>query len=50
MNSAAAFRFNNSFARELGGFYVPWRPAVVPAPRLLHLNDSLAAELGVDRR
>jgi uncharacterized protein YdiU (UPF0061 family) len=50
MNSAAAFRFDNSFARELGGFYVPWRPAVVPAPRLLHLNDSLAAELGVDRR
>ena len=30
------------------GFYVPWQPAVVPAPRLLFLNHSLAAELGLD--
>jgi serine/tyrosine/threonine adenylyltransferase len=44
----AAFRFDNSFARELQGFYVPQQPAVVRAPRLLFLNDSLAAELGLD--
>ena len=46
--AVAAFRFDNSFARELQGFYVPQQPAVVRAPRLLFLNDSLAAELGLD--
>jgi uncharacterized protein YdiU (UPF0061 family) len=48
MDSVATFRFDNTFARELGGLYVPWRPAAVPAPRLLFLNHSLAAELGLD--
>src|SRR5260370_20367311 len=46
--AVSAFRFDNSFARELRGFYVPQQPAVVRAPRLLFLNDSLAAELGLD--
>ncbi len=46
--TAVAFPFDNSFARELQGFYVPRRPAVVPAPRLLFFNDSLAQELGLD--
>jgi serine/tyrosine/threonine adenylyltransferase len=48
MASTAAFHFDNSFARELEGFYTPWRPVAVPAPRLLFLNHSLAAELGLD--
>src|SRR2546423_4266675 len=48
MAAVAAFRFDNSFARELGGFYVSQQPAVVRAPRLLFLNNSLAAELGLD--
>jgi uncharacterized protein YdiU (UPF0061 family) len=48
MTSSAAFRFDNSFARELEGFYVPWQPAAVAAPRLLFLNHSLATELGLD--
>ena len=48
MNAAAAFRFDNSFARELQGFYVARQPAVVPAPRLLFFNDSLAEALGLD--
>src|SRR5437868_13337138 len=48
MAAVAAFRFDNSFARELRGFYVPQQPAVVRAPRLLFLNDSLAGELGLD--
>jgi uncharacterized protein YdiU (UPF0061 family) len=48
MASAASFRFDNSFARELEGFYVPWRPTAVPAPRLMFLNQSLATELGLD--
>src|SRR6202795_3559297 len=46
--AVVAFHFDNSFARELRGFYVAQQPAVVRAPRLLFLNDSLAAELGLD--
>src|SRR5690349_11581830 len=46
--SAVAFPFDNSFARELSGFYVRRQPAVVPAPKLLFLNDSLQDELGLD--
>ena len=44
----AGLRFDNSFARDLQGLYVPGQPAVVPAPRLLFVNDALAAELGLD--
>jgi serine/tyrosine/threonine adenylyltransferase len=43
-----AFPFDNSFARELPGFYVAQRPMVVRAPRLLFFNQSLAEELGLD--
>ncbi len=46
--SILAFPFDNSFARELPGFYVARRPAVVRAPRLLFLNRPLADELGLD--
>jgi uncharacterized protein YdiU (UPF0061 family) len=42
------FRFDNSYARELEGCFVPWQPAPAPAPRLLYLNRELAAELGLD--
>ena len=45
---SAAFRFDNSYARELGGFYVAQRPDVVPEPRLLFFNDALAEDLGLD--
>src|SRR4051794_20115599 len=46
--TGSLFAFENSFARELEGLYLPWQGATVPAPRLLALNESLAAELGVD--
>jgi uncharacterized protein YdiU (UPF0061 family) len=46
MTTATAFRFDNSFARDLEGFYVRWQPTAVPAPRLLYLDRSLAEELG----
>jgi uncharacterized protein YdiU (UPF0061 family) len=36
------------FARELEHLCVPWSAAPAPAPRLLALNDGLAAELGLD--
>jgi len=41
------FSFDNTYARELPGLYVSWRPATVPAPRLLFLNRPLADELGL---
>jgi uncharacterized protein YdiU (UPF0061 family) len=42
------FAFDPSFVRDLEGLYVPWRAATAPAPRLLALNEDLAAELGAD--
>ena len=46
--AAAGFRFDNTYARALEGFFVPWQAAQVPAPVLLKLNRELAAELGLD--
>ena len=43
-----AIAFDNTYARQLEGFHVPWKPATAPAPRLLYANQALAAELGVD--
>jgi len=48
MASLAAIRFDNSFARELAGFYTLWSPVAAASPRLLYLNRSLADELGMD--
>ena len=45
---SASFAFDNSFARELEGLYLPWPPTPVRAPRLLWLNAALAEELGLD--
>ena len=42
------FVFDDSFARDLEGLYEPWTAAQVPAPKLLALNEELAAELGAD--
>jgi uncharacterized protein YdiU (UPF0061 family) len=41
-------RLDSSFARELAGMAVPWRAEEAPEPRLLVLNEPLAAELGLD--
>ena len=40
--------FDNTYARELTGFYTAWKPATVPAPALLFLNRELAHDLGLD--
>jgi len=42
------FGFDNSFARKLEEFYVPWQAAQAPEPRLLKFNHALAVELGLD--
>ena len=41
-------QFDNSFARDLPGFYVAQAPAVPPNPALLQFNVGLAAELGLN--
>jgi serine/tyrosine/threonine adenylyltransferase len=43
----AGLNFDNSYARELEGLYVPVTPAQVPSPKLLKLNFSLADALGL---
>lgn len=48
MTAMTTFRFDNSYARELEGFYVPWEGAAAPAPRLVKLNAALARDLGLD--
>ncbi|KAF0101892.1 MAG: hypothetical protein FD187_43 [bacterium] len=40
-----AIPFDNSYARDLPGFYEPCQPAAVPAPVLLFFNRGLAEEL-----
>jgi uncharacterized protein YdiU (UPF0061 family) len=42
------FNFDNTYARELEGFYVPWQGAVAPAPMIVQFNDDLAHDLGLD--
>jgi len=42
------FDFDNTYARELPGFYAAWSPNAVPSPRLLFLNRELAGELRLD--
>ena len=46
--TAAGFAFDNTYARELEGLYVPWKAAQVARPRLVKLNHELAEELGLD--
>ncbi len=41
------FTFDNSFRREMAGFYADALPDVPSAPRLLAFNDPLAAQLGL---
>ena len=44
----SSFGFENTYAVELEGFYVPWQGAVAPEPRIVHLNRDLAYELELD--
>ena len=43
-----AIPFDNSYARLPERFYATVAPTPVPAPRLLRLNEPLAAQLGLD--
>ena len=48
VNTPPLIAFDNTYARDLVGFYVAQAPAVPPNPQLLQFNSSLAAELGLD--
>ncbi|MCK7611168.1 protein adenylyltransferase SelO [Roseibium sediminicola] len=42
------FQFDNTYARDLPGFYVAWEGAKVPSPELILFNAALAEELGLE--
>ncbi len=44
---AASLTLDNSYARELEGFSVPWRPEASPSPKTLFFNAPLSEELGL---
>ncbi|MGI9385960.1 MAG: protein adenylyltransferase SelO [Methyloligellaceae bacterium] len=40
--------FDNSYARDLEGFYVDWKADQVPQPSLVEMNGPLAQQLGLN--
>ena len=46
--AAEVFAFDNTYARDLEGLYVPWKAAEVPEPKLVKFNHALAEELQLD--
>lgn len=48
LTEPAALEFERTFARDVPELSTPWRAAEAPAPRLLALNDAVAADLGLD--
>ncbi|MCA0422011.1 MAG: YdiU family protein [Proteobacteria bacterium] len=50
MPDAPDFRFDNSYARDLAGFFVRQAAAQVPGPQLLLFNRALAERLGIGWR
>ena len=44
----AHFTFDNSFQRDLEGFYAPWQGEAVPNPKMVKFNAPLAHEMGLN--
>jgi len=42
------FPFDNSYARDMPGFYVAWEGSKVPSPAIVLFNRALAEVLGLD--
>jgi uncharacterized protein YdiU (UPF0061 family) len=49
VTSASVLSLSGRFAGEFPELAVPWRAEEAPGPRLLILNEPLAAELGIDQ-
>ncbi len=47
--ATSLFTFDNTYARDLEGFYVDWQAEEAKAPRVLALNYELAEELGIPK-
>lgn len=47
-SSSQTIPFDNTFARDLPGFYVAWQGASVPAPEPVLFNADLAVQLGLE--
>lgn len=43
-----SFNFDNTYARDLEGFYTPWQASPVPEPAFLAFNRELATELSLN--
>jgi serine/tyrosine/threonine adenylyltransferase len=48
--ASAGFVFDNTYASQLEGLYVPWKAAEAPGPKLIKLNQALAEEIGLDAK
>lgn len=48
MPASIHFAFDNSYAHELDGFYVPMPASKVPHPALIRFNYTLAEQLGLN--
>lgn len=48
MPNTPIFSFDNTYARELEGFYTPCNGDKTPAPQVLRFNAKLASELGLN--
>jgi len=42
------FNFDNTYARELEGFYVPWEGEKAPNAKVVVFNEALAQDIGLD--
>lgn len=42
------FNFDNTYARELEGFYAPWEGEKAPDPKIIVFNNALAEDIGLD--
>lgn len=42
------FNFDNTYAKQLEGFYTPYESAEVPSPKIIKANTVLASELGLN--
>ncbi len=42
------FNFDNTYAKQLEGFYSPYQSAKSPAPSIIKINTALASQLGLD--
>ncbi|MFK7816457.1 MAG: YdiU family protein [Gammaproteobacteria bacterium] len=42
------FKFDNTYAKELDGFYTAHQSAGAPAPKIIKVNTMLANQLGID--